>query len=482
MTGTKMGGRLDGWMQQWWPPGPWPEPPVFIFGIYALMALGALVSIDLPPRRFFHHATGMAATVGLLVMGPRMLWIVNGAALGWFICYHFVLPARFKPRVDARISSWPSSTLWGAASFTAGALLAHGVYRLSGPGTYPFELGGIGRDLLFTLVVIVLYAGYLAVAEFGVWYSSRNLPHVQGKEPNPGILYSDGMVVLLLIVFSVPMVYAALAAYQPEHPYSTLLALFWAMSAGAGISLLVRRKDKVVKLMRDLQANERLAAVGEVTARIAHQARHELTLAAIVRHRIARRMESIPAGVREEIEGDLMALEQAHEEISRMLGSTLRSSATGGGDTPVASTRRSFGEILEQEVDHLRPRADERGIRLLFGELPAGLTGIFPADSEKFAQAIFNLIENAVMAARAEVCVDAVSSSGGFIIRVSDDGPGIPPELIRRVTEPFFTTKSGGTGMGLAVARAVALDGGGELELCNRPEGGLEAAFWVPWK
>ena len=91
-----------------------------------------------------------------------------------------------------------------------------------------------------------------------------------------------------------------------------------------------------------------------------------------------------------------------------------------------------------------------------------------------------NLIANAIkFGARADVTIEDGAQLG---IRVRDAGPGIPPQELERVFEPFYRVESsrnrdsGGTGLGLTIARDIAQAHGGSLTLQNLPGGGLEAA------
>jgi two-component system, NtrC family, sensor histidine kinase HydH len=88
-------------------------------------------------------------------------------------------------------------------------------------------------------------------------------------------------------------------------------------------------------------------------------------------------------------------------------------------------------------------------------------------DAEQIRQAILNLLLNAVQAmpAGGEIVVSARHHQSQMIIRVQDHGPGIPPENVDSIYDPFFTTKSAGTGLGLAVSYQIAKQHGGELTL-----------------
>ncbi len=100
-------------------------------------------------------------------------------------------------------------------------------------------------------------------------------------------------------------------------------------------------------------------------------------------------------------------------------------------------------------------------------------------------RALRNLISNAVRYG-GSAAVSVIDSPREVILRVEDDGPGIPEDRIGSITEPFVrgeTSRSrttGGAGLGLTLARAVAEERGGSLVLANRPEGGLRAELRIP--
>ena len=95
-----------------------------------------------------------------------------------------------------------------------------------------------------------------------------------------------------------------------------------------------------------------------------------------------------------------------------------------------------------------------------------------------------NLVDNALKFGK-QAMLD-VEDGDALIIRVADDGPGIPEEMLERVFEPFYRIESsrsrdtGGTGLGLSIARDVAQAHGGSLTLRNRSEGGLIAELRLP--
>jgi two-component system sensor histidine kinase FlrB len=84
-------------------------------------------------------------------------------------------------------------------------------------------------------------------------------------------------------------------------------------------------------------------------------------------------------------------------------------------------------------------------------------------------------------AAGSEVSV-RVARNGALSILVEDDGPGLDPGALRRLYEPFFTTKASGTGLGLAITQSLVGALGGRLEIGRRDGGGTVARVELPWK
>jgi len=106
------------------------------------------------------------------------------------------------------------------------------------------------------------------------------------------------------------------------------------------------------------------------------------------------------------------------------------------------------------------------------------------ADPELMEQALINLLRNAVDAvadsAAPRVEVEIRASNAGVIVEVQDNGRGLPDEVPSRVLTPFFTTKPGGSGIGLNVARHVALAHGGQLDVRHGTGGGAVFSLVLP--
>jgi signal transduction histidine kinase len=116
--------------------------------------------------------------------------------------------------------------------------------------------------------------------------------------------------------------------------------------------------------------------------------------------------------------------------------------------------------------------------------IDGAVQGELVAKPQALKRCLTNLIENAIkFGGRAKL---RVQDGAAIVIRVVDEGPGIPADEIERVFEPFYRVESsrnrdsGGTGLGLSIARDIAQSHGGSLVLRNLPERGLEATLTLP--
>ena len=103
-------------------------------------------------------------------------------------------------------------------------------------------------------------------------------------------------------------------------------------------------------------------------------------------------------------------------------------------------------------------------------------------DAKLLQRAVRNLIENALRASAGggRVLVRVEQTDGFAKISVLDSGPGVPPDLLARIFDPYFSTHDAGTGLGLPIARRIAEEHGGEITARNRREGGLEVTVALP--
>lgn len=141
----------------------------------------------------------------------------------------------------------------------------------------------------------------------------------------------------------------------------------------------------------------------------------------------------------------------------------------------------SPGDVVSQVAELLGPEAGREDVTLEVRSV--GPSVWIEADASQLTQALINLVINAVQAAarpgRVELTIDS-EVEGHVDIRVCDDGPGIPEEIRGCIFEPFFSSKSEGSGIGLWIARQVAVAHGGSLTAANTELGGAVFVLRLP--
>ena len=140
----------------------------------------------------------------------------------------------------------------------------------------------------------------------------------------------------------------------------------------------------------------------------------------------------------------------------------------------------NLNEELEQLLDFFAIRAQESGvevIRYLDPELPS-----VRLDRETFRSAILNLLLNAVQAMEAggQLVVRTRPAGLGVLVELIDTGPGMDAETLGKVFQAFYTTKQGGSGLGLPTARKIVEAHGGTIDVESTPGRGTKVTIWLP--
>jgi two-component system sensor histidine kinase HydH len=139
-------------------------------------------------------------------------------------------------------------------------------------------------------------------------------------------------------------------------------------------------------------------------------------------------------------------------------------------------------KIVTHVCELLRAEASTRQIEIVT-QIEHGLPPV-TADPVRLTQALMNLVINAVQAVEknGRVQVGATKSTAGdaLVLQVQDNGPGIPANKLEEVFDPYFTTKPEGIGLGLWIARQIAVAHGGTLRTENAPVGGAIFTLLLP--
>jgi signal transduction histidine kinase len=235
-----------------------------------------------------------------------------------------------------------------------------------------------------------------------------------------------------------------------------------------GADLLAR----ALAVERSLAHAEKLAAIGELAARIAHEIRNPVTAA----RSLAQQLSREPASPLNAEHAQLILTEL--ERVERQVGALLR-----------FARREEFrfepvdlGVLVESTVAGLRARLETAGVSVEVAT-DAGVTA--RADTEKLRQVLINLIENSLDAladatGSRRLAIAVARQNGSATIRVQDTGPGVSAEALPRLFEPFFSQKATGTGLGLAIVRRTIEAHGGRVEARSPHGAGLTMQVDLP--
>jgi signal transduction histidine kinase len=241
----------------------------------------------------------------------------------------------------------------------------------------------------------------------------------------------------------------------------------------SGALCLMSDLTELTALQKQMRWKENLAALGEMSAGIAHEFKN--SLATISGYAQMIRGESKPGEISESADRIL--------DQTRALTHVVTEFLRFAKPLEIIYETVPMQTLMEKVAEELHETIPECNVQVegTFQELPG--------DEALIRQALLNLVRNGAQAARESPHPPQVTISGTLEdlggrkwqrICVADNGPGIPPADLPKIFLPFYTTKSEGTGLGLAVVQKVALQHAGSIEARNRPGGGAEFLLWLP--
>ena len=223
--------------------------------------------------------------------------------------------------------------------------------------------------------------------------------------------------------------------------------------------------ERKLALREHRVATEQLAAMTTLSSGLAHELRNPLNAAQLQLDVLRRRLRRTSTLV-----GLAEPTELAYHELTR-LTAMVNDFLAFAKPSPLRAVDQDLITIVRQVVELERPLAERRGIELA---LEASRSSIqIRIDADKLQQAIQNLVRNAIeaVAAGGRVAVRVADDLEWIHVLVVDDGPGIPPQVLARMYEPFFSTKEAGTGLGMSIAKSLIGMQGGTIEVAASASG-----------
>jgi two-component system, NtrC family, sensor kinase len=217
----------------------------------------------------------------------------------------------------------------------------------------------------------------------------------------------------------------------------------------------------------------RLAIAGKMAGQVAHEVRNPLSSIGLNTELLEDELGARDSEARE-------LCRKIRSEVDRLTQITEIYLGLRGGKPKLA--RESLNAIVDDLVGFVRKDLANRHVRLdteLAPEDPIG-----NIDANQIRQCLINLVRNAADAVSGKgggrVVVRTRAARGRVEVAVEDDGVGIAGEQLPRLFEPFFSTKKGGTGLGLALTQQIIQDHGGEIHVASRVGRGTTFTLSVP--
>jgi signal transduction histidine kinase len=272
---------------------------------------------------------------------------------------------------------------------------------------------------------------------------------------------------------------------------------------------LRENQGRLERAYQELQAaqarlvqSERLAAIGQMSAKVSHEVRNPLSSISLNAELLEDELQALPAERRVEAANLVGAIRSQVDVLSAVTEDYLRFARLPKPKLETAV----LAPVIEDLAEFVREEFRARKVGLVV-DVADGIPTM-RLDAGQIRQALLNLIRNAaeampgggtitVRAAVEQQAAGRRQETGqgnpdqqllpaascrlpAVFIEVRDTGSGIPVENLGKIFEPFFTSKGGGTGLGLPIARQIALDHGGSLTCENAPEGGAIFRLTLP--
>jgi signal transduction histidine kinase len=305
---------------------------------------------------------------------------------------------------------------------------------------------------------------------------------------------AEARTVLLIALWSLAAlaigVGAALVAQRLLAPIQTLTDGVKAVAAGDLTRVVeVRSADELGVLarefnamaasldrqQRELRSAERLAAVGRISAQITHEIRNPLNAIGLNAELLAEELARLEPPPRE-ARALVAAISRETDRLEGVAEEYLKFARLPRG----VRAALDVDEVVSSLLDFLAPElaaAKVAVVRDLAADLPP-----IEGDEAQLRAVVHNLVRNSreAMPGGGTLTVRTRQADGGADLVIADTGGGMPPEVLARVFEPFYTTKERGTGLGLAYARRVVAEHGGTIRCESSPGSGTVFTLHLP--
>jgi signal transduction histidine kinase len=223
---------------------------------------------------------------------------------------------------------------------------------------------------------------------------------------------------------------------------------------------IVRDITEMKRIRERLASSERMAALGEVAAKVAHEIRNPLVSIGGFAQRLENKLEGNLKEYATIISREVRRL----EDILRDILGFVREVRLSPRDVDVNVLMKEVFSLVESDLT-------ERGIVVdtSYGDVPP-----VRLDKDRVKEAFLNIVNNAIQAVgnHGRITAKTYTSNGQVVVQISDTGKGITEKDMPFIFDPFYTTKPTGTGLGLAITRRIVEEHGGRIEVKSKMDEG----------
>ena len=276
---------------------------------------------------------------------------------------------------------------------------------------------------------------------------------------------------MLLSLFLVA-VYALTGFHRAHHVLEETVQQRTAAVQALDAEIQERKRQEAAKLRA-----ERLAVVGQMAAQVAHEVRNPLGSITLNLDLIRKEVDKLAVGNGRSPNEGRALIQDMREEVRR-IGRVVEDYLQFARLPRLKRQPLALNGFLEQKLAFLCAELERANVKLHthFDPGPAMIN----ADADQLWQAVLNLIRNScdAMPGGGELAIGTRRDGGQLRLLVSDNGAGMTEEQRQQMFAPFFTTKDGGTGLGMALVQQIVTEHGGHLECqSTRGEGSTFTLF-----
>lgn len=268
------------------------------------------------------------------------------------------------------------------------------------------------------------------------------------------------------------------------------VAIGLAVSVPLGWWTLVRSLRRARAAERRARDAQRMAEIGAMTGGLAHEIKNPLSSIGLNAQLLAEQIGDLRIDPEDaqRLNRRVGALRREADRLRDILGDFLRFA----GQIRLVTRPLDLNAVVDELAEFYLPQAEQAGIRMRTDLAPTPIE--VDLDATHFKQALLNLLINATQAMGVSSQPDAVSTRELIVrterrktpdgavaaVHVIDTGPGIPADRLEKIFTPYFTTKAGGSGLGLPTSRRLIEEHGGRIEVYSEPGRGSDFVIILP--